>query len=76
MTKNRKTDHINIAIQNDVQSRSVQTGFADVAIVHMALPEIAFDNVDMSTALFGHEFSAPLTIGAMTGGTGTMGSWR
>lgn len=68
-TKNRKADHINIAIQQDVQSRSVQTGFADVAIVHKALPEIAFDDVDTSTILFGHHLAAPLTIGAMTGGT-------
>ena len=70
-TKNRKADHINIAVQHDVQSRSVQTGFADVAIVHKALPEIAFDDVDTSAVLFGHQLAAPLTIGAMTGGTDT-----
>ena len=68
-TKNRKADHINIAVHHDVQSRRVQTGFADVALVHKALPEIAFDDVDTSTVLFGHRLAAPLTLGAMTGGT-------
>jgi isopentenyl-diphosphate delta-isomerase len=65
----RKTDHINICLTENVQSRGVTTGFEDVHLVHKALPEIEKKEIDPSTTIFGYKFSAPIFVGAMTGGT-------
>ncbi len=64
----RKEDHIRICLDKPVQSRSVRTLFNDVHLINNSLPEIDFDSIDTSTKFLGHEFSAPLMIGAMTGG--------
>ncbi|MCI4327936.1 MAG: alpha-hydroxy-acid oxidizing protein, partial [Thermoplasmata archaeon] len=40
----------------------------DVQLVHNALPEVDFDEVDPSVELFGHRLRAPLMITGMTGG--------
>jgi len=65
----RKVDHIKICLEENVQSRRTTTGFEDVFLVHKALPEIERNKIDLSTVVFNHEFSAPLLVGAMTGGT-------
>jgi len=67
--KNRKLDHIKICLEKNVQARHVTTGFEDVFLVHKALPEIEKDKINLFTAAFDHKFSAPLIVGAMTGGT-------
>lgn len=68
-TENRKTEHIRISLEQDVQAKHVTTGFEDVHFVHRALPEIDRSKVHTATKVLGHEFSAPIIIGAMTGGT-------
>ena len=68
-TRKRKAEHIDISLRKDVQARQVETGFEDVHFVHKALPEIDKQELDLSTAVFGHKFSAPLIVGAITGGT-------
>ena len=65
----RKADHIEICLEEDVQARKATTGFEDVSLVHKALPEIELKKIDLSTTVFGYKFSAPLFVGAMTGGT-------
>jgi isopentenyl-diphosphate delta-isomerase len=65
----RKADHIEICLEEDVQARRATTGFEDVSLVHKALPEIEREKMDLSTTVFGYKFSAPLFVGAMTGGT-------
>jgi isopentenyl-diphosphate delta-isomerase len=67
-TQRRKSDHIQICLEEDVQSRHVTTGFEDIRFVHKALPEIERSKVDLSSTVFGHKFSAPLIVEAMTGG--------
>jgi len=67
-TEERKTDHIQICLEEDVQARRTTTGFEDVSLVHRALPEINRDKINLSTSVFNHKFSAPLIVGAMTGG--------
>jgi isopentenyl-diphosphate delta-isomerase len=52
-----------------VQARRTTTGFEDICFVHRALPEVNKRDVDLSTTVFGHRFSAPLIVGAITGGT-------
>ncbi len=69
MTARRKLDHIRISLNQNVQARNATTGFEDIRFVHKALPEIDRSEIDLSTNVFGHKFSAPLIAGAITGGT-------
>jgi len=64
----RKNDHIQICLEENVQARRTTTGFEDVFLVHKALPEIEREKINLSTVVFNHKFSAPLIVGAMTGG--------
>lgn len=68
-TENRKADHIRISLQKDVQARYASTGFEDVYFVHQALPEIDRNKIHLNTKVFNHNFSAPILVGAITGGT-------
>lgn len=65
----RKSDHIRIALSEDVEFRSVTTGFERYRLPYEALPEISRGEVDTSTSLFGRWLSMPLVISSMTGGT-------
>lgn len=65
----RKSEHIEISLNRDVQAKKATTGFEDIYLIHKALPEIDRQKIDLSTTLFDHEFSAPLIVGAITGGT-------
>ncbi len=65
----RKDDHLDLAAKGDVGFHSTTTLFECVRFVHDALPELAFDEVDTSTTLFGKRLRVPLVIAGMTGGT-------
>ncbi len=69
LTQDRKDDHIRISLKEQVQARHIRTGFEEVHFVHRALPEINRSQIHLATKFFGHSFSAPLLVGAMTGGT-------
>jgi len=65
----RKAEHIRVCLREDVEAKKITTGFEDVFFVHRALPEINRDDIDLSTEAFGHEFSAPVIVTGITGGT-------
>jgi isopentenyl-diphosphate delta-isomerase len=65
-TSERKDDHIRIVKEEDVEEPG--TGFADVSLIHDALPEIHLDDVDTSTEIMGAALDAPVFIESMTGG--------
>ena len=65
-TEERKDDHIQIVQSRDVETSG--TGFEDVQLVHEALPELNYDDIDTSIEFLGHELAAPLFIESMTGG--------
>lgn len=65
----RKSDHIQIALSEDVEFHRVTTGFERYDFVYEALPEISRGEVDTSTSLLGRHLSMPLVISSMTGGT-------
>jgi len=69
LTEERKSDHLRICLEEEVNARNVTTGFEEIFLVHRALPEINRDDVNLSTRLFGHEFSAPIIVEGITGGT-------
>jgi len=62
----RKAEHVKVVLDGDVEGR--YRFWDDVEIVHNALPEVDFDEVDPSVHFFGKRLSAPLMITGMTGG--------
>lgn len=67
--KQRKKDGIDIPLQKNVQARTTSTYLEHVRLVHNALPELDYDDIDTSTKFLGRNFSAPIIIDSMTGGT-------
>ena len=65
---NRKTDHININLKEDVSS-SLSTGLENYQLIHQALPEMSLADVDLSQELFDKQQPVPLLVSSMTGGT-------
>lgn len=64
----RKTEHLDLCRDTDVESNA-STGLERFQLAYRALPEIDLDAVDLRTTIAGRVLSAPLIIGAMTGGT-------
>jgi len=69
MHQERKSDHIRINLQEDVNVEHVSSGFGRYRFTHCALPGFDLDDVDTSTTLLGKPLSVPLLISSMTGGT-------
>jgi len=67
-TSDRKSDHVRICLNRDVQARQITAGFGDLTLVHQALSDLDLQGVDISGTLLGHKMSSPLVIGSMTGG--------
>jgi isopentenyl-diphosphate Delta-isomerase len=57
---------VKVVLGRDVEGR--YRYWDDVQLVHRALPEIDFEEVDPSTTLLGHRLKAPIVITGMTGG--------
>jgi len=68
-TEKRKAEHIKICLEQKAQARKATAGFEDIQLVHRALPEVDRQKISLSTSFLGKKFSAPLIVGAMTGGT-------
>ena len=65
-TNRRKNDHIRICAEKDIVA---SCNYLDsIELVHAALPEIDYDEIDLSTTFLGTGLKAPLVIAAMTGG--------
>jgi isopentenyl-diphosphate delta-isomerase len=67
--ENRKTEHIRINLEKDVQFPRLTTGLDNYRFLHRALPELDLDEIDTSITLFGKRLAAPIVISSMTGGT-------
>ncbi len=68
-TEKRKAEHIKILLEQKAQARKATTGFEDIQLIHRALPEVNRQKITLSTSFLGKKLSAPLIVGAMTGGT-------
>ena len=64
----RKAQHLDIVLNRDVRARGVTTGFEHVRFAHVALPELALGEIDISTTFLNRRLAAPLLISSMTGG--------
>jgi isopentenyl-diphosphate Delta-isomerase len=67
--KKRKSEGIEIPLTENVQGKKNSTYLEYVKLFHNALPEIDYDEIDLSTSFLDKSFSAPLIIDSMTGGT-------
>lgn len=65
----RKADHIEINLKEDVGFDRLNVGFDRYRFIHQALPELNLAEVDLSTTFLGETLKAPLLISCMTGGT-------
>ncbi len=70
----RKADHIEVAASGQADFRRRTTLLEEVHLVHQALPELAFDAVDLDTTLCGRQLRAPVVVSGMTGGTPEAGA--
>ena len=68
-TQARKADHLRVCLEEDVQFRSTQSGLERYQFMHCCLPELSFDEIDLTTSFLGKVLAAPLLISSMTGGT-------
>jgi isopentenyl-diphosphate delta-isomerase len=64
----RKADHLDLCTDGDVAFRHKTNLFEAVDFIHDALPELAVEDIDLSTDFAGKTLRAPLIIAAMTGG--------
>lgn len=64
---NRKKDHINMFEACDFSNREVDY-FKQIKLVHNALPEIDFDEIDTSMVFLNKRIDYPIMINAITGG--------
>ncbi len=65
----RKTQHIDIACNEDVAFKTTGTLLDGVGLVHEALPDLSLDEIDTSVRILGKTLRAPIVIAAMTGGS-------
>jgi isopentenyl-diphosphate delta-isomerase len=68
-TEKRKAEHIRICLEENAKAKNVTAGFENIRFVHRALPEVNRKDINLSTSFLNKTFSAPLIVGAMTGGT-------
>lgn len=67
-TENRKLEHLKICLEKNVEFKSKTPGFDEVELIHHALTEINYENIDLRTNFFGKQFDFPILINGMTGG--------
>ncbi|MGQ9836642.1 MAG: type 2 isopentenyl-diphosphate Delta-isomerase [Cyanobacteriota bacterium] len=65
----RKQDHLDIVLQQDVSAKGIRTGFERFFFEHVALPELHLEQINLSSDFLGKRLQAPLLISSMTGGT-------
>ena len=67
MIENRKEEHINIAETKNIAAE--HNPWDDIRLIHRAVPEINFDEINTEVNFLGYKFNEPFIISSMTGGT-------
>src|SRR5690625_1091052 len=65
----RKTEHIHICLTENVDGVNKSTGLEGIDFIHNALPEIHFNDIDLSTSFLNKKILAPFLVSSMTGGS-------
>ncbi|WP_373539160.1 type 2 isopentenyl-diphosphate Delta-isomerase [Chamaesiphon sp.] len=68
-TVQRKAEHIRICLESDVQFQTQGSGFDRYQFQHSCLPELDYQQLDLTTNLLGKQLGAPILMSSMTGGT-------
>ncbi|MFB2918215.1 type 2 isopentenyl-diphosphate Delta-isomerase [Aerosakkonema funiforme] len=68
-TETRKADHLRICLDRDVQFHETTNGLERYRFIHACLPELNYDEIDISINFLDKKMGAPLLISSMTGGT-------
>jgi isopentenyl-diphosphate delta-isomerase len=68
LISNRKLDHIQINLEEDVQS-GITTGLERYRFTHCALSELNMNEISTGISFLGKNLRSPLFISSMTGGT-------
>ncbi len=66
MIENRKSDHVYIVSEKDVNAH--YNYWNDVHLIHNPMPEIDYDEIDLRADFFSRKMNYPIIIEAMTGG--------
>ena len=66
MIENRKSDHVAIASERDVNSH--YNYWDDIQLIHNAMPEINYDEISTETYFYRRNLKYPIIIESMTGG--------
>lgn len=65
--KQRKIEHVSIALEQDI-SASQPASWADVRLIHQALPEVDLEEIDTTVEFLGTPLRYPLFVSSLTGG--------
>ena len=65
--ENRKADHLRLALDPSVLVGG-DNHFSRIHLVHEALPNLNFSEIDLSTELLGQKFNSPFFVSSMTAG--------
>jgi isopentenyl-diphosphate delta-isomerase len=65
--KQRKAEHVNFSLAHDISAPQAAS-WADIALIHQALPEVDLDEIDLSVEFLGQRLRHPLFISSLTGG--------
>lgn len=65
----RKTEHIRLCLNDNVEGVNKTTGLEGISFIHNALPEINFNNIDLKTQFLKKPLKAPFLVSSMTGGS-------
>jgi isopentenyl-diphosphate delta-isomerase len=65
--KQRKIEHVTVALNNDVAAPQTAS-WADMHLVHQALPEVDVDEIDTSVDFLGRRLRHPIFVSSLTGG--------
>jgi isopentenyl-diphosphate delta-isomerase len=68
-TSRRKDAHLDLCATAEVEPAENATLLDHVHLVHVAMPELAVDELDLRTLAFGKTLRAPLLVTGMTGGS-------
>ncbi|WP_378955517.1 type 2 isopentenyl-diphosphate Delta-isomerase [Pelosinus sp. sgz500959] len=66
MRQSRKLDHLKYSLS--LADGPGANGFADITLVHNCLPNLKWDDIDISSSIAGIPINNPLIINAITGG--------
>ncbi|REJ53453.1 MAG: type 2 isopentenyl-diphosphate Delta-isomerase [Microcystis aeruginosa DA14] len=67
--ENRKSEHLRVCIEEDVEFQQLTSGLEKYRFTHCCLPELDRSDIELGTTFLRKSLKAPILISSMTGGT-------